>query len=99
MGPECEEAIDTDASYLASVAAAVTLKIGTLPKDPKSAALIVSQTAPDLPVQWPADLELGSNGSIIDCSGALFELSVYDDRIAVTSPTLRTYYFASRPRQ
>jgi len=93
-GPECTEALDSDAHYLALLCQAVIESTGSLPEDRMEIARVIAQNASTLGFTWPNNFSINKAGQISDCAGNPFEIRVLPDRVAVTSDALYGYYFA-----
>jgi hypothetical protein len=91
---DCGDVLDSDAQYLALVCAAVINQEGSLPQDPREESRMIADNASKLGFTWPGNFQLNSAGQICDCAGKPFQISVFADRVAVTSDSLYGYYFA-----
>lgn len=92
---ECGEfMISGQAHYLAIICQGVIEAHGSLPENPIEAARTISSHAAELGFTWPGDYKTNSAGELCDCSGEPFQISVSADRVAVTSSSLDTFYFA-----
>lgn len=92
--PDCSEALDSDAHYLALICQAVIDVKGQLPKDPIEVSHVIADNAANLGFTWPNNFKTTPTGQICDCAGNPFDISVVSDRVSVTSEALYGYYFA-----
>lgn len=91
--------LESQADYLAVLSQDVIKKEGRLPNDRREVARLISDRAKKLGYNWPGDYKINSNGEICDCFGQPFQITVEQDRVTVTSPSMLTYSFARNPRE